>query len=89
MHEWGITESVVKEIIKQADENGLKKVNKVRLSLGEESGLTSDSLEFCFQCLAEGTVAQTATLEIEKGTGRGVTIDSLEGEKEDDLSKGE
>ncbi len=89
MHEWGITESVVKEIIRQADENGLKKVNKVRLSLGKESGLTSDSLEFCFQCLAEGTVAQTATLEIEKGTGRGVTLNSLEGEKEDDLSKGE
>ena len=81
MHEWGITESVVEEVIKEAREHGLKKVDKVRLSVGDAISLTPESLEFCFQCLSKGTVAEKATLEISKGKGRGIAIESLEGER--------
>jgi len=37
MHEWGITESIVGEIIRQASENGLKKVNKVERTINKKA----------------------------------------------------
>ena len=79
MHEWGITESIIEEIIKQANENELKKVDKVCLSIGEASDITPESLELCFQCLAKETILQAAKLEIKKNEGREITIDSFEG----------
>ncbi len=79
MHEWGITESIIEEIIKQANENDLKKVDKVCLSIGEASDITPESLELCFQCLAKETILQAAKLEIKKNEGREITIDSFEG----------
>ncbi len=81
MHEWGITESIVEEVIREARKHGLDKVDKVRLSLGNVIDLTPDSLEFCFQCLSKGTIAEEAALEITEGERRGITIDSLEGEQ--------
>ena len=80
MHEWGITESAIKEIIRQAKENGLKSIEKISLSIGEETDIQPDSFEFCFNLLSEDTIAKGAKLEIQKITGAGITIDSLEGE---------
>jgi Zn finger protein HypA/HybF involved in hydrogenase expression len=81
MHEWGITETIIKEIIKQAQENHLKKVDKVCLSLGKESDITPETLEFCFQCLAKETISAGAKLEIKRSEGQGITLDSLEGSR--------
>jgi len=81
MHEWGITESVIKEIIRQANENNLKKIDKVCLSIGEDTDITSESVEFCFQNLVKETILAKAKLEIKKSNGRGIIIDSIEGEK--------
>jgi Zn finger protein HypA/HybF involved in hydrogenase expression len=64
MHEWGITESVIKEIIRQAEEHGIKKVDKVCISLGEEADLTAKSLRFCFQNLLRETILESTRLEI-------------------------
>ncbi len=85
MHEWGITKSIVESIVKGAQKHDLKRVDKVRLSIGESTELTPESLEFCFQCLSKGTVAERATLEIRKSQGREITIDSLEGEREGEM----
>ncbi len=84
MHEWGITKSIVEGIVKEAQKHDFKRVDKVRLSIGESIELTPESLEFCFQCLSKGTVAEKAALEIKKGPGREITIDSLEGEREEE-----
>ena len=79
MHEWGITESVIKEIIKQAEENGLKKIDRVCLSVGADTGITSESLEFCFQNLAAGTILESVKVEIDRCDDRAVTINAIEG----------
>lgn len=83
MHEWGITESVIKEIIKQANENRLKKIEKVCLSLGEDSDITPDSLEFCFQNSVKDTILAETKLELKKCNGRGIIVDSIEGVTDD------
>ncbi len=79
MHEWGITKSIINEIIKKSKEYGLKKIYKVCLSLGEKSDISKESLEFCFNILANGTPIEGIALEIKQGSGNGVVIDSIQG----------
>ncbi len=79
MHEWGITEDIIKEVTRQAEQNKIKKVNKIRLSLGKDSHLTTDSLKLCFDCLAKGTALENALLETEEKNGPEIFITSIEG----------
>jgi len=81
MHEWKITESVVEEVLNQAKKNDLKKIDKVRLSIGNDIDLTPDAITFCFQVLSKGTILEKACLEIDMRDGRGITVESLEGER--------
>ena len=79
MHEWGITKSVIDEIIRQSDENGIKKIERVCLSMGEEDHITPDSFESCFNILSKETALSGTILEIKKGSGHGIVIISIEG----------
>ncbi|HAW49723.1 TPA: hypothetical protein DCX16_02065 [bacterium] len=81
MHEWGIMDEVIKEIIKQASENGLKRIDKVSLSIGKDSHLTPESIEVIFRSLAEETILVETKLEIKNTEGRGVVIESIEGRR--------
>jgi len=80
MHEWGIVQEAIDEIVNLANKNNIKKVEKVYLTLGEDDHLTSDSVRFCFDCLSRGTSLEGVELEIRDGKERGVTIESIEGE---------
>ena len=81
MHEWKITESVVEEVLLQAKKNELKKIEKVTLSMGEDVDLTPEAIEFCFKCLGKDTILNDVHLEINKSKGRGITVESIEGER--------
>ena len=80
MHEWSITRKVVNSILKNSRENGIKKVNRVVLSVGEDIDFL-DSIEFCFEMLSKGTIIEGAKLEIKKFKEKGIIIDSIEGEQ--------
>jgi len=82
MHEWSIVEETIKEIIKQADENNMKKVEKVGISIGEDTHLTEDTVKFCFECLSKETILAGTKLEIKKAAGKGIIIDFIEGSYE-------
>jgi Zn finger protein HypA/HybF involved in hydrogenase expression len=77
MHEWSIVEETVKEILNLAKENGMKKINKVRLLMGRD--LEEDSVRFCFGCLAKGILFEGCQLEIQRTNGTGITIQHVEG----------
>ncbi|MBI3991070.1 MAG: hydrogenase maturation nickel metallochaperone HypA [Candidatus Omnitrophica bacterium] len=81
MHEWGIVKSVIDEIVKQAKENSIKKIEKVTLSLGDDDHLTPDTFKFCFNILAKETPIAKIKLRIKKYDKEGVLIDSIEGSK--------
>ena len=84
MHEWGITESVIKEIIKHVNEHRLEQIDKICLSIGKDSDITTESLKFCFENLSKETILENAKLEIKEGNGRGIVIDSIEGLSRDE-----
>jgi Zn finger protein HypA/HybF involved in hydrogenase expression len=82
MHEWRITESLIEEITGHARENGIHRVNRVKITLGEDSHITEDSIRFCFDELKKDeAMLRETVLEIHKRKDPcGIIVESVEGE---------
>jgi hydrogenase nickel incorporation protein HypA/HybF len=65
MHEMAIVQSVLDVAFREAEKNASPEVTKIKLQIGELSGVVRDSLEFAFSVLKEETPAASAELEIE------------------------
>jgi hydrogenase nickel incorporation protein HypA/HybF len=68
MHELGITQNIVAIVGEKA---GKQKVSRVKLEIGKLSAIMPDSIRFCFDLCAKGTVLEGAVLEIDEIPGRG------------------
>jgi hydrogenase nickel incorporation protein HypA/HybF len=65
MHEIGIAESVLDAVRAQAQRLPGGHIYKVAVRVGELSGVSPDSLVFCFESLVKGTEMEPLSLEIE------------------------
>ena len=65
MHEVGIAQNILEVIQKEAEENNSNEIKKVKLLLGEFTGVVREALEFAFDILKKDTLAKDAELEIE------------------------
>lgn len=66
MHELSLTQMMVEAI---AERVGEARVTCVRLEIGRLSGVVVDSIRFCFDLVADGTVVAGARLEIDEPPG--------------------
>lgn len=66
MHEFSIATSLLEIVSQEALACQGAKVKAVRLKIGTLSGVVPEALEFAFQVLSEGTVAEGARLVIER-----------------------
>jgi hydrogenase nickel incorporation protein HypA/HybF len=66
MHEAAIAYNAMEVILEKAKENNLVKINKVRVKVGELTGVMPDALRFAFESASRGTIAENAVLEIER-----------------------
>ncbi|MEO0071709.1 MAG: hydrogenase maturation nickel metallochaperone HypA [candidate division WOR-3 bacterium] len=66
MHEFTITKSLINQVLSEAKRVGAKRVNKIKVLLGENSAVVPDCLQFYFDRLKEGTLAEGATLEFRR-----------------------
>lgn len=64
MHEMSVAESMVELVLQHAEEAGARRVSAIRVVVGGMSGIVEDSLQFAFEALSEGTLAQGAILEM-------------------------
>ena len=71
MHELSIAQSIMEIVLREAEKAKARRVVKVTLKVGELAGVVPDSLSFCFELLAKSTVAENATIIIEKVPIRG------------------
>jgi hydrogenase nickel incorporation protein HypA/HybF len=62
MHELGITQQVLEIAVDKANEVGSQKVKIINLVIGEMSGFLTESVQFYFDFLANGSVASGAQL---------------------------
>lgn len=65
MHEMAIVQSVLDVAFEAAEKNSGSAVRKIKLRIGEMSGVVRESIEFAFSVLKTDTPAAGAELEIE------------------------
>ncbi len=66
MHELAITQSILDIAKKAAQEHGAKKVQSVRIMLGEYSGVVPQCIQYYFDVISKDTVAEGAVLDIRR-----------------------
>ncbi len=67
MHELSIAMEILDIVRRESTSHGARTVTKVRLRIGDISGVETDSLSFCFNAVkGENLLTADAELEIEK-----------------------
>ena len=66
MHELTITQSVLNIVTKNAEAAGAHQVTAINLVVGELTGFIDDSIQFYFDMLGPGTLAEGAKLVIRR-----------------------
>jgi hydrogenase nickel incorporation protein HypA/HybF len=75
MHELALTHEIVDIVCKAAND---RRVHKVTLEIGRLSCVTPEAIEFCFDVVARGTLAEGARLEIRQPDGDEFTVTTME-----------
>jgi hydrogenase nickel incorporation protein HypA/HybF len=75
MHELSLTREIVAIVCNAA--NG-RQVHMVTLEIGRQTCVSPDALEFCFDAVAQGTLAQGARLHIHRTDGDELHVTTME-----------
>lgn len=65
MHEVSLMEQTLHIAIENARQHGSNKIERLKMRLGEMSGVVPEALQFAFDALKQGTIAAEAILDIE------------------------
>jgi len=66
MHEMSIATELIKQILKIAEENNLKKIESVELEVGELKQVVPIAMKETFKAVTKDTIAQGAVLKIKE-----------------------
>ncbi len=66
MHELSIVTSLLEAVEEHAQELGARRIVAINLVLGARSGIVADSLQFYFELLAPGTLAEDAQINVQR-----------------------
>lgn len=66
MHEASIAKNIIELIETEFSTLKFKKINSIKLRIGELSGIYPESLEYYFQELSKNTILENAKLQFEK-----------------------
>ncbi len=65
MHELAITQGILEIAEREAVRHNSSRITRVKLQIGEFTGVVKEALEFSFDVVKQGTLAADAQLEIE------------------------
>lgn len=71
MHEGSLTQDLFDHVLTHAREAGARRVTRVRVTIGALSDATPDSIQFYWDTMAPGTIAEGALLEFDTAPARG------------------
>jgi len=66
VHELSITRSLLDQALSEAEKHGARRINRIRLLLGEGGGVVPDCVQFYFDEMKKGTAAAGAELEFKR-----------------------
>ncbi|MFH1777212.1 MAG: hydrogenase maturation nickel metallochaperone HypA [Candidatus Omnitrophota bacterium] len=78
MHESHLIEPIIKGIAEHAEKEGARVVSRVRLKVGEFTGVREESFRETFAVLAKGTVLENAELEVTFFPGSRIEVVSFD-----------
>lgn len=65
MHEMGITQGILATSFETAEAAGAERITEIRVSIGELTEIVEFALQFAFESLTPGTMAEGATLVVD------------------------
>lgn len=71
MHEGSLTQDLFDHVLAHAREANARRVTRVRVTIGALSDATPDSIQFYWNTMAPGTMAEGALLEFDTMPGQG------------------
>ena len=78
MHEVGLMQQAVEIALKHGSAGGAERITRVRMKVGALSGVEPNALQFAFEVVTRGTMAQNATLDIDAESGFDLRVASIE-----------
>jgi len=85
MHDLIAAQDILRQAIKIAEKNKLKKITKISVKLGKiiehNQEITPENLQFNFELVKRNTIAENAKLVLKKMSGKAVSIAEVQGEK--------
>lgn len=69
MHELAITEQLLSTALRHAEQAGAGRITRLNLVVGELSSVVDDSVQFYWDFIAKGTIAEGARLDIRRAPG--------------------
>ena len=66
MHELSITRSLLDQALSEAEKHGAKRISRIRLLLGDSGSVVPDCVQFYFDEMKKGTMADEAELEFKR-----------------------
>jgi hydrogenase nickel incorporation protein HypA/HybF len=62
MHEYAVTEGLLKLVLEEAQKAGATKITEIKLVIGDLSTIIDESIQMYFDLMSEGTIAHGARL---------------------------
>ena len=72
MHEMSVAMSIVEIAVSRLQEAGGTKILKVKVTVGELSGVSADSVLFCYDACARGTPAEGSQLQVDRSVAKAI-----------------
>jgi hydrogenase nickel incorporation protein HypA/HybF len=66
VHELAITQSMLQLAMEHAERAGARRITRIHLVIGKLSGIVDDSVQFYFDFMSQGTLAEGAQLTFER-----------------------
>ena len=66
MHELAVTEQMLDVVLRHAEEAGASRVKRIELVLGDMTSFVNESIQFCFEAMSAGTLAEGAELSFRR-----------------------
>jgi hydrogenase nickel incorporation protein HypA/HybF len=66
MHELSVTESLLRIAVQHAEKANAKRVTDLYIVIGDLASMVDDSIQFYWEIIAKGTIAEQATLHFRR-----------------------